>query len=67
MLVSLSYALVYVYSVEIFPTQVRNSALSAGSMMGRFGAISAPYVNIAVSNEHNYLHCIIHLLKYQVY
>lgn len=37
--VSGSYAAIYLYSSEIFPTSVRNSCLGACSMMARIGSM----------------------------
>ncbi|CAG9132749.1 unnamed protein product [Plutella xylostella] len=40
---------VYLFSAEIFPTVIRNSALGFGSTMARFGGLIAPFVvNIGV-------------------
>nr|XP_057942632.1 organic cation/carnitine transporter 2-like isoform X2 [Doryrhamphus excisus]XP_057942633.1 organic cation/carnitine transporter 2-like isoform X2 [Doryrhamphus excisus]XP_057942634.1 organic cation/carnitine transporter 2-like isoform X2 [Doryrhamphus excisus] len=41
--VTLALALVYAYSMELYPTVVRNTALGAGSMASRIGSIIAPY------------------------
>ncbi len=40
---SAAYAIIYLYSSELFPTSVRNSLMGACSMMARIGAIVAPY------------------------
>lgn len=39
-----AFAIIYIYSAELFPTVVRNSALGASSCVGRIGNIAAPYV-----------------------
>ncbi|XP_060068380.1 organic cation transporter protein-like [Ylistrum balloti] len=39
-----AFAIIYIYSAELFPTVVRNSALGASSCVGRIGNIAAPYI-----------------------
>ncbi|XP_059171465.1 organic cation transporter protein-like [Physella acuta] len=39
-----AFSTVYMYSSEIFPTVIRNSALGMSSSWGRVGAMFAPYV-----------------------
>lgn len=34
-----SYALIYIYANELFPTQIRNTGMGVCSMVARFGAI----------------------------
>jgi MFS family permease len=38
-LASGSYAIIYIYANELFPTQARNSLMGICSMVARFGAI----------------------------
>jgi len=38
------FQVLYVYTPEIYPTQVRALSVGIGSMFGRFGAIITPYV-----------------------
>lgn len=44
-LASGSYAIIYIYSNELFPTQARNTSVGVCSMVGRFGAIIANLSN----------------------
>ena len=48
--ISGSFAHIYVYSAEIFPTVVRNVGVGAGSMNARIGGLVAPFVAELVSN-----------------
>ena len=43
--VSCSFAVIYIYSAELFPTDIRGTALGLGSMAGRIGGVCAPYIN----------------------
>ncbi|XP_022095364.1 organic cation transporter protein-like [Acanthaster planci] len=42
--ISGSYAIVYLYAIEIFPTPVRNAGVGGGAMLSRIGSISSPYI-----------------------
>lgn len=44
MSITASYGTIYLFSVEQFPTVIRNVALGAASMSARIGGISAPYL-----------------------
>ncbi|CAH1776013.1 unnamed protein product [Owenia fusiformis] len=47
--ISSSFAIIYVFSVELFPTVVRNSGVGAGSMCARIGGVVAPFIGQAAS------------------
>uniref|UniRef100_A0A4W3IXK0 Solute carrier family 22 member 5-like n=1 Tax=Callorhinchus milii TaxID=7868 RepID=A0A4W3IXK0_CALMI len=38
------FAVIYIYSAELFPTVVRNMGLGACSMASRFGSVVSPYI-----------------------
>ncbi|KAJ8922278.1 hypothetical protein NQ315_004217 [Exocentrus adspersus] len=44
--ITASYGTVYIFSIEQFPTVIRNAGLGAGSTCARLGSIIAPYINL---------------------
>ena len=48
--ISASFALLYVYSAELFPTVVRNAGMGISSLCARLGGIVTPF--IVLSGEH---------------
>ena len=50
--VSTSLALLYVYTSELFPTEVRNKGLGVSSVAARVGGIIAPFVALLVSVQY---------------
>jgi len=40
----LNFAVLYVYVAEIFPTEVRNSAMGVAQMFNYLGGVVAPYI-----------------------
>lgn len=47
--VSIGFAIIYVYTAEMYPTPVRTIGLGAGSMFARLGSLLAPFVADLVS------------------
>ena len=45
-----SFSVIYLYSAELFPTQVRNVALGVVTIGARLGGIMAPIVLMMVSS-----------------
>jgi len=39
-----SFAVVFVYTAEMFPTEIRSTAVGASSLCGRIGGIIAPFI-----------------------
>ena len=46
-----SYALIYVFTPEIYPTVVRGAGLGVGAMMSRIGGVFAPLIADLVSRH----------------
>ncbi|XP_056876938.1 organic cation transporter protein [Takifugu flavidus] len=44
--ISASFAVIYVYTAEIFPTVLRQTGIGASSMFARIGGILAPLINL---------------------
>ena len=44
-----AFAVIYVFSAELFPTVVRNAGMGASSCIARIGGMLAPYVASSVS------------------
>ena len=47
--ISAAFAIIYVFSAELFPTMVRNSGMGASSLCARIGGIASPYIADLVS------------------
>jgi len=47
--VSMSQSLLYVYTSELFPTEVCSKGLGVASVAARFASLSAPFVALLVS------------------
>ncbi len=46
-----SYAIIYIYANELFPTQVRNTGIGICSMVARLGAIVGTLSNDFLVND----------------
>lgn len=42
--ITAAYAIIALYTAELFPTEVRNSAIGVSSMFGHIGSMAAPFV-----------------------
>lgn len=51
-LISMTFAIAYLYTAELFPTSVRNVAVGAASTFARIGSMSAPYIVDLLGNIH---------------
>ncbi|KAH3727337.1 hypothetical protein DPMN_053269 [Dreissena polymorpha] len=47
--ISAAFAIIYVWSAELFPTLVRSSGMGSSSMMARVGGMVCPYIADLVS------------------
>ena len=56
-LISQTFAIAYLYTAELFPTNVRNVAVGTASTFARIGSMSAPYiVDLLVGDYKGPLH-----------
>ena len=46
--ISGSFAVIYVFSAELFPTVVRNLGVGVGSMCARVGSLISPFIMMLV-------------------
>ncbi|CAG0878580.1 unnamed protein product [Darwinula stevensoni] len=58
--ISASFAIIYVFSAEIYPTVVRNIGVGSSSMCARIGSIIAPWVaqlekDLSLQKEHVFI------------
>nr|XP_018911326.1 PREDICTED: organic cation transporter protein-like [Bemisia tabaci] len=42
LMITMSFTIIYVFTIEMFPTELRHSLLGTCSMLGRFGSMIAP-------------------------
>lgn len=52
-LASASYAIIYIYANELFPTNVRNTGMGICSMVARIGAIIGTFCNDFLVRERS--------------
>ena len=62
--ITYSYALIYLYTPEVYPTVVRGIGLGSGAMMSRLGGVVAPFIaDMVCCNNHQPPSFIIRLLR----
>lgn len=59
MCITFSWAVLFIYSAELFPTEIRTSGIGSASFIGRFGGILAPWVGLLGKTYHPYIPAII--------
>ena len=47
--ITISFAVVFVFTAELFPTELRHSMLGTCAMLGRIGSVIAPQTPLLVS------------------
>ncbi|XP_075552309.1 organic cation transporter protein-like [Dermacentor variabilis] len=50
--ITASFAVIYLYSAEVFPTSHRNTAIGIGSMSARFGTVASPFIASDLGKLH---------------
>ncbi|KAK8760753.1 hypothetical protein V5799_027981 [Amblyomma americanum] len=50
--ITASFAVIYLYSAEVFPTSHRNTAIGIGSMSARIGTIASPFIASDLGKVH---------------
>jgi OCT family organic cation transporter-like MFS transporter 4/5 len=53
--IAAAFAVIYVWSAEIFPTVVRNAGMGSSSAFARVGGMVSPYIADIVSNTCTYV------------
>lgn len=53
--ISVVFAVIYLYSCEQFPTNIRNTIMNTCSMIGRIGSVLAPFVVVLVRSLLTFL------------
>ena len=52
--ITFSWAVLFLYSAELFPTQIRASGIGSASFLGRVGGMIAPWIG-SLSTVHPYI------------
>lgn len=52
--ITYSYALIYIYTPEVYPTVIRGTGLGAAAMFSRIGGVLAPLFADLVGTFHIY-------------
>ena len=55
---SMGFSAIYVYSGELYPTEVRTVGMGTSSMCARFSGMAAPYVGGPVVRSFTHIHTI---------
>ena len=57
-LISMTFAIAYLYTAELFPTKVRNVAVGTASTFARIGSMSAPYIVDLLVSSVRFIHLL---------
>ena len=58
--IAAAYGIIYIWSVELYPTVVRNQGMGLSSTMANIGALISPYVADLVRSCNIFNICCIH-------
>lgn len=61
-----AFTVAYTFSLELFPTVVRNGAMGASSCVARLGSMLAPYIAIGVCISYTIIHELILRIYYKI-
>jgi len=59
MCITFSWAVLFLYTAELLPTEVRTSGIGSSSFLGRFGGMIAPWIEVLGKNYHPYIPAIV--------
>ena len=59
MCITFSWAVLFLYTAELLPTEVRTSGIGSSSFIGRFGGMLAPWIELLGKNYHPYIPAIV--------
>ena len=65
MCISVAFAIIYPFSVEIFPTVIRNNGLAVASAGARVGGFVAPYILILVGTMYSRMHTQLFIIYFE--
>ena len=59
MCITFSWAVLFLFTAELLPTEVRTSGIGSSSFLGRFGGMIAPWIEMLGKNYHPYIPAVV--------